>query len=52
MSVKLYGYNFGGTCVFHIFALMNSIQKIVSDFGDLETLCVRKDGHRDSTKCK
>ena len=27
-------------------------KKLVSDFGDLETLCVRKDSHRESTKCK
>ena len=51
MSVQFYGYNFGGTGVFH-FAFMHSFQKLVSDFGDLETLCVRKDSHRESTKCK
>ena len=39
MSVQFYGYNFGGTCVFHIFAFMHSFQKLVSDFGDFETLC-------------
>ena len=52
MSVQLYGYNFGGTAVLHFFAFLHSFQKLVSDFGDLETLCVRKDSHRDCTKCK
>ena len=52
MSVHFYGYSFGGTGVFHVFAYMHSFQNFVSDFGDLETLCVRKDSHRDSTKCK
>ena len=52
MSVQFYGYNFGGTGVFHFFAFMHCFQKLVSDFGDLETLCVRKAGHRESTKCK
>ena len=54
MSVQFYGYNFGGTGVFHFFAFMHSSQKnlllfLVSDF---ETLCVRKDSHRESTTCK
>ena len=40
MSVQFYGYNFGGTGVFHFFAFMHSFQKFVSDFGDLETLHV------------
>ena len=38
MSVQFYGYNFGGTCVFHFFAFMHSFQKLVSDFGDFQTL--------------
>ena len=33
MSVQFYGYNFGGTGVFHFFAFMHSFQKFVSDFG-------------------
>ena len=37
MSV-FYGYNFGGTGVFHFFAFMHSFQKFVSDFGDFQTL--------------
>ena len=37
---------------FICFAFMHSFQKLVSDFGDLETLCVRKDSHKESTKCK
>ena len=52
MSVQLYGYHFGGTGVFHFVAYMHYFQKLVPDFGGLETLCVRKDGHRESTKCK
>ena len=35
-----------GTGVFHFFAFMHSFQKLVSDFGDLETLCVIRDRHR------
>ena len=31
MSVQFYGYNFGGTGVFHIFAFMHSFQNLVSD---------------------
>ena len=38
MSVQFDGYNFGGTGVFHIFAFMHSFQKLVSDFGDFQTL--------------
>ena len=49
MSVQFYGYNFGGTGFFHFFAFMHSFQNIVSDFGDFETLCVRRDSHREST---
>ena len=53
MSVQFYGYNFGGTCVFHFFfAFMHSFQKLVSDFGDFQTLYVRRDLHRESTTCK
>ena len=52
MSVQLYGYNFGGTGVFNCFAFMHSSQKFVSDFGDFETICVRKDRHRERTICK
>ena len=35
MSVQFYGYNFGGTGVFHFFAFMHSLisfQNLVSDF--------------------
>ena len=53
MSVQLYGYNFEGTGVFHFFfAFMHSFQKLVSDFGDLETLCVIRGRHRESITCK
>ena len=38
MSVQFYGYNFGGTGVFFFFS--HSFQKLVSDFGDFETLYV------------
>ena len=51
MSVQFYGYNFGGTGVFHFFAFMHSFQKLVSDFGDFQTLYVRRDRHRESTTC-
>ena len=51
MSVQFYGYNFGGTGVFDYFAFMHSL-KIVSDFGDFQTLCVGRDSHRESTICK
>ena len=40
MSVQFYGYDFEGTCVFHFVAFMHSFQKLASDFGDFETLCV------------
>ena len=36
MSVQFYGYNFGGTSLFHFSAFMHSFQKLVSDFGDFE----------------
>ena len=52
MSVQFYGYNFGGTSVIHFSAFMHCFQKLVSDFGDFETLCVRRDSHRESTTCK
>ena len=55
MSVQFYGYNFGGTGVFHFFAFMHSFhsfQKLVSDFGDFQTLRVIRDSHRESTTCK
>ena len=52
MSVQFYGYNFGGTSVFHISAFMHSLKTLVSEFGDFETLCVRRDSHRESTTCK
>ena len=52
MSVQFYSYHFGGTGVFHCFAFMHSFQKLVSDFGDFQTLCVRRDRHRESTTCK
>ena len=52
MSVQFYGYNFGGTGVFHFFAFMHSFPKLVSDFGDFQTLCVGRDSHRESTTCK
>ena len=38
MSVQFYECNFGGTCVFHFFAIMHSFQKLVSYFGDFQTL--------------
>ena len=38
MSVQFYGYNFGGTGVLNFFAFMHSFQKLVSDFGDFQTL--------------
>ena len=40
MSVQFYGYDFEGTGVFHFVAFMHSFQKLASDFGDFETLCV------------
>ena len=40
MSVQFYGYNFGGTGVFHFFTFMHSFQKLLSNFGDLETLYI------------
>ena len=43
---------FGGTGVIHFFAFMHSFQKFVSDFGDFQTLYVRRDRHRESTTCK
>ena len=52
MSVQFYGYNFGVTGVFHFFAFMHSFQKLVSDFGDFQTVCVGRDRHRESTTCK
>ena len=38
MSIQFCGYNFGGTGVFNFFAFMNYFQKLVSDFGDFQTL--------------
>ena len=52
MSVQFYGYNFGGTGVFHFFAFMHSFQKLVSDIGDFQTLRVIRDSHRESITCK
>ena len=52
MSVQFYGYKFGGTVVFHFFAFKHSFPKLVSDFGDFQTLCVKGDSHRESTTCK
>ena len=40
MRVQFYGYDFGGTGVFHFFAFMHSFQNFVSDFGDFQTLYV------------
>ena len=52
-------YNFMGIILeaqvsFNFSLLCILFKKLVSDVGDLETLCVRKDSHRDSssTKCK
>ena len=49
-------YNFMGIIleaqVSFIFSFMYSFQKLVSDFGDLETLCIRRDSYRESTACK
>ena len=52
MSVQFYGYNFGGTGVFQFFTFMHCFQNLVSDFGDFQTLYVRRDCHRESTTCK
>ena len=52
MSVHFYGYNFGGTGVFNFFDFMHSFQKLVSDFGAFQTLCVIRDSYRESTTCK
>ena len=53
MSVQFYGYNFGGTGVFHFFAFMHSFHKhSFKIFGDFQTLCVIRDSHRESTTCK
>ena len=42
MSVQFYGYNFGGTSLFHCSALMHSFQKLVSDFGAFRNLVLEK----------
>ena len=54
MSVQFCGYNFGGTGVFHFFTFIQShyFRKLVSDFGDFQTLYVKRDCHRESTTCK
>ena len=52
MSVQFYGYNFGGTGVLIFFTFMHSFQKLVSDFGDFQTLYVRRARYRESTTCK
>ena len=53
MSVQFYGYNFGGTGVFHFIRFYAFfLKKIVSDLGDFQTLCVIRDSHRESTTCK
>ena len=49
MSVQFYGYNFGGTGVFNFFAFMHSFQTLVSDFGDFQTLYVKRDRHIESS---
>ena len=49
MSVQCYGYDYGRTSLFHFPLLCILFKKIVSDFGNFETLCVRKDSHREST---
>ena len=51
MSVQSYGYNFGGTSVFHLFRFYAFFSKL-SIFGDFQTLCVRRDRHKESTTCK
>ena len=33
-------------------AFMHSFQNLVSDFGDFQTLYVKRDRHRESTTCK
>ena len=38
MSVQFYGYNFGGTGVFHFSLLCIQVQKLVSEFDDFQTL--------------
>ena len=52
MSVQFYGYDFGGTCVFHFIAFLHYFQKLVSDFDDFETLCVVRERHRERITCK
>ena len=46
MSVHFYGYNFGGTGVFHFFAFMHPFHKLVSDFGNFQTLCGLRSRHK------
>ena len=50
MSVQLYGYLEAQVSLI-FFVFMHSFKKFVSNFGDFETLCVRKDSHRKSTTC-
>ena len=38
--------------VFHFFAFMHSVQKLVSDFCDFQTLYVTRYRHRESITCK
>ena len=50
-------YNFMGIILeaqmsFKIFAFMHSFHKLVSDFGNFQTLRVGSDSHRDSTTYK
>ena len=48
-------YNFMGIILegqVSFIAFMHSFQKLLSDFGDFQTLYVRRDRHRESTTCK
>ena len=37
---------------FIFYTFMHSFQNLVSDFGDFQTLYVRRDRHRERTTCK
>ena len=52
MSVPFYGYHLEAQLSFFFSLTMHFFQKLVSELGDFETLCVRRDSHRESTTCK
>ena len=52
MSVQFDGYNLEAQVSFILSLLCILFKKLVSYFGDFETLCVRRDSHRESTTCK